>query len=374
MTQPSLNFLTPLEAKQFADRRAWEAQRLARLLDPKEYNKVDTAALKQQIDDKNAVLDKARHEAAANAEKLKAMDDHLKQLEAATLAAQKESLRELADFQKTVQTRESRREFDLSGFQGVSAREGDDDSQLSVSGAQKFAGEDLGKPHRVRAQQRELSEWSAAAIARKEAEMKRDKEQADTFSKSLVDMDSYRVKLEDQYDASRKATAKALADFNLAQVEAKREREKARLLAEQQDNLEEIQNNLASAQLNENPEVGRSYIAPNRVRPDHFKGMSAGEKQAVLRELDAQLELKATTRAEEKAADELTNSSIRHSHLVGLAHDVQVEQARAAMRKSVIAENQELAKSQTMQRSHMQEVFSNSVESSFFDKFQTTAR
>ena len=39
--------------------------------------------LKQQIDDKNAVLDKARHEAAANAEKLKAMDDHLKQLEAA---------------------------------------------------------------------------------------------------------------------------------------------------------------------------------------------------------------------------------------------------------------------------------------------------
>ena len=37
---------------------------------------------------------------------------------------------------------------------------------------------------------------------------------------------------------------------------------------------------LKIAVLTENAEVGRSYIAPNRLRPDHYKGMPIEQQQA----------------------------------------------------------------------------------------------
>merc|ERR1719231_1080939 len=80
----------------------------------------------------------------------------------------------------------------------------------------------------------------------------------------------------------------SVAEYQLAQAAAKREREAASQKAELQDNIEEIQNNLSGDMLTENPAVGRSFIAPNRVRPDHYKGMSPAEQKAVLDAQSAQ--------------------------------------------------------------------------------------
>lgn len=55
-------------------------------------------------------------------------------------------------------------------------------------------------------------------------------------------------------------------------------------MSELQDNIEEIQANLAGDLLTENPASGRSFVAENRVRRDHYKGMSPAEQEAVLKE------------------------------------------------------------------------------------------
>merc|ERR1719409_2481310 len=100
---------------------------------------------------------------------------------------------------------------------------------------------------------------------------------------------------------ARSATNVAVADYQLAQASAKRERERAQQLSELQDNIEEIQNNMAGDMLTENPIVGRSYLAPNRLRADHYKGFAPEERAFVLSEQAKQREENAAARADEKA-------------------------------------------------------------------------
>merc|ERR1719460_2459676 len=101
-------------------------------------------------------------------------------------------------------------------------------------------------------------------------------------------MDSIKTQLEKTAQATRKSQNIAVAEYQLAQAAAKRERERADQIAALQDNIEEIQNNLAGDLLTENPDVGRSYIAPNRLRPDHYKGMPPEQKEGILLEVEAQ--------------------------------------------------------------------------------------
>merc|ERR1719181_1338172 len=114
------------------------------------------------------------------------------------------------------------------------------------------------------------------------------------------------VDLEATARMSRNSANVAVAEYQLAQAAAKREREAAAQKAELQDNVEEIQRNLAGDLLTENPAVGRSFIAPNRVRPDHYKGMSPAEQQAILEAREMQrtqaLANAAASKAESEAA------------------------------------------------------------------------
>merc|ERR1719230_665137 len=105
---------------------------------------------------------------------------------------------------------------------------------------------------------------------------------------------------------ARNATNVAVAEYQLAQAAAKRERDAAAQKSELQDNIEEIQGNLAGDLLTENPAVGRSFIAPNRVRPDHYKGMSPAEQDNI-EEIQATQRMQhvatvAATKADDEAA------------------------------------------------------------------------
>ena len=76
--------------------------------------------------------------------------------------------------------------------------------------------------------------------------------------------------------------------------------------------------------LTENPAVGRSFIAPNRVRPDHYKGMSPAEQAAVLDGQATQrmqaMAIAAANKAENEAADGMMEATRR----AGAYQDAQV--------------------------------------------------
>lgn len=69
-----------------------------------------------------------------------------------------------SDFQKNFQKPETRREFDLSDPQALKkdrpARLSDNDPRCTVSGLQKFMGEDLNYSLRMKFQKEQLREWS----------------------------------------------------------------------------------------------------------------------------------------------------------------------------------------------------------------------
>lgn len=70
----------------------------------------------------------------------------------------------VSDFQKNFQKPETRREFDLSDPQALKkdrpARLSDNDPRCTVSGLQKFMGEDLNYAQRTKFQKEQLREWS----------------------------------------------------------------------------------------------------------------------------------------------------------------------------------------------------------------------
>lgn len=70
----------------------------------------------------------------------------------------------VSDFQKNFQKPETRREFDLSDPQALKkdrpARLSDNDPRCTVSGLQKFMGEDLNYSLRMKFQKEQLREWS----------------------------------------------------------------------------------------------------------------------------------------------------------------------------------------------------------------------
>ena len=223
---------------------------------------------------------------------------------------------------------------------------GDEDARLSVSGLQQFHGEDLGYANRVKAQQEELRMWCAEMSASKAAAANTEKLNDAEYAKRAIEIDQAKIDLEATDRIAKVQSNVAVAEYQLAQTAAKREREAAAAKAELQDNIEEIQNNLAGDLLTENPAVGRSFIAPNRVRPDHYKGMAPMEQAAFFAAQEQQrtqaLEAAALSKAESLAADAAMEATRR----AGAYQDAQVAMMRAEMRKALMDENTVIAKQQ----------------------------
>lgn len=76
----------------------------------------------------------------------------------------KDMNRALTEFHKNFQKPETRREFDLNDPQALKkdrpARVSDSDPRCTISGMQKFMGEDLNYDQRMKFQKEQLREWS----------------------------------------------------------------------------------------------------------------------------------------------------------------------------------------------------------------------
>ena len=181
--------------------------------------------------------------------------------------------------------------------------------------------------------------------------------------------------LESTAKVGRAHTNVAVAEYNLAMAAAKRERELAAQKADLQDNVEEIQNQLRSDVLTENPLVGRSFLAPNRLRPDHYKGMAPEELAAIAATQELQRQQAAAAKATEKAEDLAADAMMEAARKAGAYQDAQVAAMRAEMKAKLMDENAALAKQQFASKSFLTtNVFTNAIDASFFDQFGTTSR
>jgi len=370
----------PQQERAIATRRAMEAARLARIKDPKSrLMGIDPEALAAQVAEKAAAAeaDKALQLEYDN-QRLQ-QDAQLAYLEQERLRAERMKAQFVDQFRATEQGKEKSREYDLNDplrkLKDLPGRVGDEDARLSVSGLQQFHGEDLGYANRVKAQQEELRMWCAEMSASKAAAANTEKLNDAEYAKRAIEIDQAKIDLEATDRIAKVQSNVAVAEYQLAQTAAKREREAAAAKAELQDNIEEIQNNLAGDLLTENPAVGRSFIAPNRVRPDHYKGMAPMEQAAFFAAQEQQrtqaLEAAALSKAESLAADAAMEATRR----AGAYQDAQVAMMRAEMRKALMDENTVIAKQQYASKAFLtSQVYKNAIDASFYDQFGTTSR
>ena len=93
-----------------------------------------------------------------------------------------------------------------------------------------------------------------------------------------------------------------------------------------------------SDSLTENPAVGRSFIAPHRVRPDHYKGMAPEQQQAIYQEVAEQQAMKKAADAA-AARDAEVDAQLDYLRRLGNATEAEIAFKRAEARKAVAAEN-----------------------------------
>lgn len=370
----------PQQERAIATRRALEAERLVRIKDAKSrIMGVDTEALASQIVEKQASTAADRALRLEDDMQRLQMDMQLQYLEQERLRAERTKAQFQDQFRATEQGKEKSREYDLndplSKFKDLPGRVGDDDSRLTVSGMQQFHGEDLSYAARVKAQQEEQRQWMNDMMMKKQQDKAAQKASDDAYAHRALEIDQMKLDLEATARQARMQTNVAVAEYQLAQAAAKREREAAAQKAELQDNVEEIQGNLASDTLTENPAVGRSFIAPNRVRPDHYKGMAPGEQQAVLEAQATQRMQSAAVAAATKAEEAAIDAQMEGMRRQGAYQDAQVAAMRAQMRKQLQDDNATLAKEQYAKNSFLTtKVYKNGIDASFFDQFGTTSR
>jgi len=368
------------QERAIATRRAMEADRLKRIKDPKSrVMGIDTEALAAGV---------AEKQASAAAEKALRMEyDHqrlqqdaqLAYLEQERLRAERKKAQFVDQFRATEQGKEKSREYDLndplSKYKDLPGRVGDEDPRLSVSGMQQFHGEDLSYAQRIKVQQEELREWCVEQAEAKAHAKAIDAQRDIAYAQRALDIDNMKLDLEATSRMARTSANVAVAEYQLAQAAAKREREAAAQKSELQDNIEEIQANLAGDMLTENPSVGLSFIAPNRVRPDHYKGMSPMEQATIVAAQEAQRLQNRAMAAANKAEDRYNDAAMEGTRRAGAYQDAQVAAMRADMRKQLMEDNLQMAKQQYATKSFLTEkVFKNSIDASFFDQFGTSSR
>jgi hypothetical protein len=368
------------EERAIAQRRQMEAARLKRIMDPKSrVMGIDVDALNAQVAEKKAAAEMEKKLELQFDRVRMQQDQQLAYFEQERLRAERLKYSYVDQFNKNEMLKERAREYDLNDPSSLKndlpGRVGDADPRLSVSGLQQFHGEDLSFAHRKKVQKEEMRQWCDDAVRRKAEKAAKEKMMDEAYAESAVQIDQMKTSLEATVRSSKAATNAAVAEYQLAQAAAKRERESAAQKAELQDNIEEIQNHLSSDILTENPLIGRSTLAPNRLRPDHYKGM-APEESALFREvMEHQRLAKLDKEARDKAISRAEDAAYEHSRLQGAYQDAQVAQMRSSMRRALMEENKALAEQQFASKSFLtSQVYTNAIDASFYDQWGKSAR
>ncbi|XP_006866956.1 PREDICTED: RIB43A-like with coiled-coils protein 2 [Chrysochloris asiatica] len=273
--------------------------------------------------------------------------------------------RALNNFQQRFQMPETRREFDLSDplalRKDLPARLSDNDVRNSISGMQKFMGEDLNFQERKKFQEEQNREWSLQQ-QKEWLNARADHKSAESLhTQTRLQLDHTARHLQMLEGSTRRAVCATVKEFNKNQAleaAARRRREKKQ---EQEDNLAEISNLLRGDLLSENPEQAASSFGPHRVVPDRWKGMSREQLERIrlVQKQQVQEKLVATSPA-------LPSSQHHPTHLLRGLGTVRGRGAVLSWRESL--------HNATSQKNYMKEVYTNDPTGDYFSQFNTRSR
>ncbi|XP_058391930.1 RIB43A-like with coiled-coils protein 1 isoform X4 [Diceros bicornis minor] len=162
-------------------------------------------------------------------------------------------------------------------------------------------------------------------------------------------MDMRATQLAKLEESCRVAMMSAMANANKAQAAELAERQCREHQHEQEANLMEIQNQIMSDLLTENPQVAQHPMAPHRVLPYCWKGMTPEQRAAIRKVQEAQCSEKEAQRQAEQALDAKWESQAMRSAQAAMELEEQERELCAEFRRGLGSFNQQLAKEQNAQ-------------------------
>lgn len=116
-----------------------------------------------------------------------------------------------------------------------------------------------------------------------------------------------------QHAQARVDMERSVKDANAQLAKEKRDRDAAQREYEQLQARTDVAHTSAHDFMTENPATEQSMLAPHRVKPYHFKGMNASQKQAIMDERNLQVKEAEMTR--KTAQDEERLWALQQEHL-----------------------------------------------------------
>nr|XP_023395120.1 RIB43A-like with coiled-coils protein 1 isoform X1 [Loxodonta africana]XP_023395121.1 RIB43A-like with coiled-coils protein 1 isoform X1 [Loxodonta africana]XP_023395122.1 RIB43A-like with coiled-coils protein 1 isoform X1 [Loxodonta africana] len=283
------------------------------------------------------------------------------------------------EFQEQKQQLKNRREFDLWDPDRLQkeflAHLGDRDPHCGPASLQCFSGEDLDRATCLRMQQDQFR-YSLERQLQEQQRARVDEKCADTLNDQLrLGMDRRATHLAKLEESCRKAVMSAVANVNKAQVAELAERQRHEHHCEQEANLVDIQNQITSDLLTENPQVAQNPLTPHRVLPYCWKGHDSRaescyqESQEVQRcEKDAQCQAK-------QALDAEWESQTTHFAQAAMELEQQERELCAEFQRGLGFFNQQLAKEQKAQQNYLNSViYTNQPTTQYHLQFNTSSR
>ena len=178
--------------------------------------------------------------------------------------------------------------FDLSDPRALRkempARVGDDDPRCGPASLQKFDGEDLQYADRVKLQQKQMAEWHAAQTAEREAQKVDEKNVDMEWARLNIAVDDIRLENERKAAVERQRFNEEYMEANRALTMEKTNREVRSKRVSAAAEARELEAMRQSTFINELRDKEQSMLGGHRVRPDHMKGFTQDQLDAIRNE------------------------------------------------------------------------------------------
>uniref|UniRef100_A0A8D0LBV2 RIB43A domain with coiled-coils 2 n=1 Tax=Sphenodon punctatus TaxID=8508 RepID=A0A8D0LBV2_SPHPU len=285
----------------------------------------------------------------------------------------------ISEFQQDFQLPETRREFDLSDPQALKkdtpARLADNDPRCTISGLQKFLGEDLNHEPRIHFQKEQSREWFLQQQKDSKNALADQKFAEDLYDRNRMELDQRAMELHMIDEEIRRAVCVSTKEFNKAQAAEFAERKKLEKHQEEEDNVAEISNLLKGDLLSENPQQATSSFGPHRVITDRWKGMSQDQLMEIRYRQQQQVLEKMRLEEEEHQRNAEWDRQRIQAARAELLYERHQQRLNRELHRALDNTNAQLSQEQKSKKTYLQEeVYINFPTGQYYTQFNTTSR
>ncbi|KAJ7329448.1 hypothetical protein JRQ81_015622 [Phrynocephalus forsythii] len=292
------------------------------------------------------------------------------------------------EFRKNYQQPETRREFDLSDPQALKkdtpARLADNDPRCTISGLQKFMGEDLNSGNRWKFQKEQTREWLLQQHKESQNALADRKYADDLYDRQRLELDQKAMNLQRIDEQTRRAVCVATMEFNKALAAESEEKKCLEKQQQEEDDTAEIFNLFQGDLLSENPQQAVSSFGVGRVIPNRWKGMSPDQLKEI-RDIQMQqvLEKMATNtswweqrlKEEERQRDAEWDRKRIQEARAELLYERHHQRQNRELRRTLDNDNAQLSQEQKARQAYFnEEVYANFPSGQYYTQFNTTSR